>query len=330
MVKNDNNERVRIAIGCQGGGITTAFTAGVLERILKEKENNNYDIVALSGTYGGAICALLAWYGLIKDDRKRAIKLINYFWRDGYAASYWDMLLKGPSVWMYRLQDIIPASEITPYYYPPWAQEYLKIVLEKYIDFYSIESLINLSSPDLYVGAVDVLSGGFKVFKSKSKSKKNEISVDAILASSAIPTLSRAIQVNGRLYWGGSVSQNPPISDFTYGNVDVKPDEIWIIQINPDKRYKAPEDARSIQERSNELAGNLSLSQDIYSIMVINNFIEKNYLRGFKHIEIRKIEMLLDLNPESMLEISQQFIDDLMTYGNSQAEKFIKDRFRKD
>ncbi len=31
MVKKVKNERVRVAIGCQGGGIITAFTAGVLK-----------------------------------------------------------------------------------------------------------------------------------------------------------------------------------------------------------------------------------------------------------------------------------------------------------
>jgi len=41
----------KIAIACQGGGSHTAFTAGVLKRILKENEKK-YDIIALSGTSG--------------------------------------------------------------------------------------------------------------------------------------------------------------------------------------------------------------------------------------------------------------------------------------
>ncbi len=45
----------RVAIACQGGGSHTAFTAGVLKRMLQEQEKQ-YKIVALSGTSGGAIC----------------------------------------------------------------------------------------------------------------------------------------------------------------------------------------------------------------------------------------------------------------------------------
>ena len=63
-----------MAIACQGGGSHTAFTAGVLTRLLAEKLER-YEIVALSGTSGGAVCALLVWYALLRNDRKEAARL---------------------------------------------------------------------------------------------------------------------------------------------------------------------------------------------------------------------------------------------------------------
>lgn len=81
MVTDENNGSRRVAIACQGGGSHTAFTAGVLKRILNEKKEK-YDIVALSGTSGGAICALLTWYGLLTNDRDKAIKLLDSFWTE--------------------------------------------------------------------------------------------------------------------------------------------------------------------------------------------------------------------------------------------------------
>ena len=61
----------RVAIACQGGGSHTAFTAGVLSRLLDggvldggvpdgDELDGGYEIVGLSGTSGGAVCALLA------------------------------------------------------------------------------------------------------------------------------------------------------------------------------------------------------------------------------------------------------------------------------
>jgi hypothetical protein len=67
----------RVAIACQGGGSHTAFTAGVLKRLLGPEELAGVEVVGLSGTSGGAVCALLAWYALLDDDPARAGKLLE-------------------------------------------------------------------------------------------------------------------------------------------------------------------------------------------------------------------------------------------------------------
>jgi NTE family protein len=57
----------RIAIACQGGGSHTAFTAGALGRLLRQYDHPRQRlqgkpgrVLALSGSSGGAMCALLA------------------------------------------------------------------------------------------------------------------------------------------------------------------------------------------------------------------------------------------------------------------------------
>ena len=57
MVEANNK---RVAIACQGGGSHTAFTAGVLKGLLRSERLTGYEVVAFSGTSGGAVCALLA------------------------------------------------------------------------------------------------------------------------------------------------------------------------------------------------------------------------------------------------------------------------------
>jgi len=245
MAKDVKNEIVRVAIACQGGGSHTAFTAGVLKTILKEKKET-YEIVALSGTSGGGICALLAWYGLLKDDRDEAVSLLDSFWTDNSANSLWDMLLNNWTVETARLADVVAIPEVSPYMYPSWAQEYLRSLLEKHVDFDKIRTLKN-PSPVLLVGAVDVLSGKFKVFRN------SEVSADAILASAAIPTFFRAVRIDDVAYWDGLFSQNPPIRNFVQDpDASVKPDEIWVIQINPETREKEPRSIKDIADRRNE------------------------------------------------------------------------------
>jgi len=48
----------RVAIACQGGGSHTAFTAGVLQGLLTDLPDD-VQVVALTGTSGGALCATL-------------------------------------------------------------------------------------------------------------------------------------------------------------------------------------------------------------------------------------------------------------------------------
>jgi NTE family protein len=75
----------RIAIACQGGGSHTAFTTGALRTIIADQmEHGDFEIVALSGTSGGAIGALLAWYGLLVDGGATALHHLARFWREGF------------------------------------------------------------------------------------------------------------------------------------------------------------------------------------------------------------------------------------------------------
>lgn len=115
MVENDKRQ---IANACQGGGSYTAFTAGVLKKLLREKEKHDYEVVALSGTSGGTIRALLAWYTLLTDDAEKAVDLLDSFWGDTSANSYGDRLLNDWLLWANRFfENIGGAPTVSPYLY---------------------------------------------------------------------------------------------------------------------------------------------------------------------------------------------------------------------
>ena len=320
MAENNRNTR-RVAIACQGGGSHTAFTAGALKKLLKEKEHE-YEIVALSGTSGGSICALLAWYGLLMNDTNKAVELLDSFWQDNSANSFQDRILND---WLLRTNrffgSIGGTPTVSPYVTPAssWASDQLKSMLERHVDFGRIEELVKPSSPILLIGAADVVSGEFKAFSSH----RDTINVDMVLASAALPTLFKAVHTNGGVYWDGLFSQNPPVRELP----DAKPDEIWVIQIDPQKRAAEPKTMPDIMDRRNELAGNLSLYQEIYFIEKINEWVAKGVLSGTKHeiIEVKWIEMLRDLDSESKLNRDPRFLQGMMAYGEDQAEAFLNE-----
>ena len=71
-----------IVIACQGGGSHTAFTGGVLQTLLSALDRSRYRIAGLSGTSGGALCAAIAWFGLLQDDPKHGAQLLESFWQE--------------------------------------------------------------------------------------------------------------------------------------------------------------------------------------------------------------------------------------------------------
>jgi len=58
--------RIKVAIACQGGGSQTAFTAGALKALTEARPQigHEIDVVGISGTSGGAVCAALQWYSV--------------------------------------------------------------------------------------------------------------------------------------------------------------------------------------------------------------------------------------------------------------------------
>lgn len=154
--------------------------------------------------------------------------------------------------------------------------------------------------PVLLLGAVDVGTGEFVAFSSKRAPKNRGITLDAVRASAAIPWIFQGVEVaepypphkDMHTYWDGLFSQNPPISDFfTDADSDVKPDEIWIAQVNP-QRSETKDLRKRLWDRRNELNGNLSLNQEIAAMAAINARVNGNSSSGKdKRVQILRVAM---------------------------------------
>ena len=317
-----------IAIACQGGGSHTAFTGGVLQALLSQIDPAQHRIIGLSGTSGGALCAAVAWFGLLQGKPALSAERLESFWQDMAAQQLPDALSNQFLVWLQRSSSYLALPEVSPYQLPSTGQDYLAKVIGQYVDFDRLPDLVKADSPRLLVGAVDVLSGQFTVFHSHPKTGGQGISSGALLASAAIPELFRAVKVGDSLYWDGLFSQNPPIRGFLAGEQprDAKPDEIWVIQINPNTRQAEPRSNSDITDRRNELAGNLSLHQELFFIEQTNEWLAEGWLKAghFKPITIRNISLGLELDYPSKLDRSPGFINSLLAEGRREGSEFIR------
>ena len=347
----------KVAIACQGGGSHAAFCAGALKVLLAGQVEGDYRVSGLSGTSGGAVCAALAWYGMaaggadVERASRDAAQRLDAFWSDNAAALWWEKW------WNEALQwgAIAPFEpKWSPYAIPVQEMADLAATVRERLglpgprrEFVDLAALLEAHAPRLdrvafgdvllLLGAVDVGSGAFKAFSSR----RGEISADAVLASAALPTIFRALRIDGRAYWDGLFSQNPPLRNFVADPefADDKPDEIWVLQVNPQRSATEPRSARDIEDRRNELAGNLSLNQEIEFIRTVNRWLAEGRLAGarpharasLKPVAVYRIvmdsaalgEQVGELDLASKLDRRAELISALMAQGETQARLFL-------
>ncbi len=342
----------KIAIACQGGGSQTAFTAGVLKAFFENKVHEKNQIVSLSGTSGGALCATLSWYSLMKSqkgDTAPVQQRLVEFWNDLSTQNILeDIFVSSQIEYVKKInKGMLPELKISPD--SPFVKFLFSIfeamlprknflnfkeMVEAHIDFEEIKSWNKPASPVLLIGAANVLKGEFKKFNSS----KEDIQVEFILASAAVPTIFPAVHVGEDAYWDGLFSDNPPTDELLKPSIvgrENRPDELWVIQINPKTRKDVPDEPEEIVDRRNEMIGNESLFQDLQKIDMINKFLKdgafiKKYQDKYKYVHVHDniIEMSKELQEtlsySSKLDRSSKNINRLIGDGEKQAATFLK------
>nr|WP_255152756.1 patatin-like phospholipase family protein [Halorarius halobius] len=320
----DGDDPTRVAIACQGGGSHTAFTAGVLKGLLREWDDE-YELVGVSGTSGGAFNALAAWYGLVTADEDKAIELLDAIWEDLSASSLSDQFMNNFVVGLSRLGSTgIPMLQVSPYDIPgsEVGKDEIRETLERHIDFNTIPDLCGRDTPELVVGTVNINAGIFETFTNEAVTPK------AILASAAVPAMFEAVEINGHYHWDGLFSQNPPIDDLMTVDAGRKPEDLWVIQINPQEREGEPTSLEEIADRRNELSGNISLNQELGVIERVNTWIDEGHLpeSEFSKTDIHRIPMGRQYHCSTKVDRSPGFIQELMDLGEQRAEEFLASR----
>lgn len=315
--------RRRVAIACQGGGSHTAFTAGALSRFLQPDVLDEHEIVGLSGTSGGAICAAIAWSSLLHRRPEDTGRLLRQFWTANSATSWSDQIVNSMVLWGHRMAETVAVPAVSPYLNAGavWSSDLLRNLIEETVDLAADQEFAaaSINDPMLLVGAVDVLKGVFRTFDSRD----GEISTDAILASAAIPNIFRSVRLGRSVYWDGLFSQNPPVHRL----LECEPDEVWVIQVNPSQVDAEPTTVGDIATRRNELAGNLSLYQELGFIEQVDDWLADGTIRSdrVRHITVRILEMQRTASTSawgyaSKLNRDPLFIDELMELGRRQAQ----------
>jgi NTE family protein len=359
--------RIKVAIACQGGGSQTAFTAGALKALAEAGVKEDFEIVGISGTSGGSVCAALCWYSFWKGERPVWQRMID-FWKDNTARGWAEEMFNDALIRGLRLvnRGMLPVFQTAPD--SPGMRAGMRMMtagmrteftefdtlLRKYIDFDEIARWgAKPRTPVLVIGAANVTTGDLAKFTSA----RTAIRLEHILASCAVPSIFPAVEIDGHAYWDGLFSDNPPVEELirpsAMGAENI-PHEIWLIKINPTARAATPTKPAEIADRRNQMEGNISLFQQLRHIEMVNDMIARGAFRpeflaqydvrapvrvpkafatdADKDYHIPCIEMpeaLQDrLDYEGKIDRSARNIDWLLAQGEAAGRAFLEARAR--
>ena len=359
----------RVAIACQGGGSQTAFTAGVLKALCEDKNRirDHFNIVSISGTSGGAVCAFLIWYAYKKGDECLWKRLID-FWQDNTAQTPQERLFNDFVIKTTQMtsQGLIPQYNLSPS--SPLTQTMFSLatmglrsrfvnfreLLEAHIDFSEVLAWGAQPEPPIVImGACNITTGRLHKFSSS----REPIKIEHILASACVPNIFPAVTLGGMAYWDGLFSDNPPIEPLIkrdYVGIKNIAQEIWVIKIDSTTEEKIPTEPAEILDRRKELESNVSLFQSLHQVADWNMMMERGAFRdeflaeGDIH-EPFKIPKLFPEDPDQpyhipMIEMSEELaktltwedklnrspenINRLIEDGEKQGKKFIEARLK--
>jgi NTE family protein len=312
---------VLIDLALQGGGSHGAFTWGVLDRVLEEPWLH---IAAISGTSAGAMNAAVLADGWTEGGATGARQALHAYWQRVTQAAAFSPIQRSPfdrlaGRWTldtspaYIAMDMM-SRMLSPYDLNPLDLNPLRAILSESINF----ERLSRSHIKLFITATRVRTGRGRIFRN------GEITADVLLASACLPTMFRAIEIDGEAYWDGGYAGNPTITPLVR---ESDAHDIILVQINPTERPDTPRAASDILNRLTEISFNSPLMKELRMIALLRQAADPGTGEGARWAQMRthriKSDMLAQFGASSKLNAEREFVELLRDEGRRAAEEFL-------
>ena len=316
-----------INLALQGGGTHGAFTWGVLDRLL---EDERIEFEGISATSAGAVNAVVMADGLVRGGRLGAREALKNFWRKlsdsashgFFQPSFLDRI--DPQRGFDHSPAFMFAESLTlylsPYQLNPFNYNPMKNLLNDNVDFDGVRQRSNLK---LFICATDVRTSKVKVFDRES------LHIDHVLASTCLPLVTQAVEIDGEFYWDGGYAGNPAIFPLVY-QCDSR--DILMVHITPAERTNVPKTSFAIMNRMQEISFNTALIREMRAVALVNKRIEEGKIIDGKVVLVHVIEaedLVRQFTASSRLNSDWDFLIELFNSGRDRADAWLKANFER-
>lgn len=316
--------RRKLNLALQGGGAHGAFTWGVLDCLL---EDGRFALDGVSGTSAGAMNAVCMVDGFHSAQEEGAREKLSQFWAEIGRHGRFSPIQRTPlDLWLgnwsvanspaFAFADAL-SNFYSPYDFSLFDINPLRDVVDDTIDFDNVHACKGLK---VFIAATNVWTGKVRLFENR------EINCDAVMASSCLPQLFKAVEIDGVPHWDGGYMGNPVLFPFFSGTGT---DDILLVQINPIERRETPRTARQIADRVNEITFNASLLREFRAIDFVRRLLAQGLLdeSRYKSVRMHRIAAppeLVDLTASSKLNAEPRFLEHLKGLGRKSALAWLE------
>jgi NTE family protein len=312
---------VLVDLALQGGGSHGAFTWGVLDRLMDEPWLR---IDGISGTSAGAMNAVVLAGGFAAGGPAGAKSALDAYWRRVAHSARLSPMRRSPldimlGRWTLDTSPFYLAFDLASRIFSPYDLKFsgvnpLHQILAESVDFAQVAG----SPIRLFVTATNVHTGRGRVFRNA------ELTPDVLLASACLPTLFRAVEIEGEPYWDGGYSGNPTITPLVR---ECDSQDTLLVAINPVERQGTPRSAREILDRLNEVSFNATLLKELRMIALLRQVADAGHSEGRRWADMRihliESKVLADLGASSKFNAEWDFLCMLRDEGRRAAEAFL-------
>ena len=316
-----------VSLALQGGGAHGAFTWGVLDYIL---EDGRLAIEAITGASAGSVNAVVLFEGWLEGGAEGARAQLRRFWKrvslDGSLSpvqralfdrflGYWSAGGTPAHLWLDAWSRMASPYDLNPLDINP-----LRDALSELIDFERVRAC---TEAKLFIAATHIWSGKIKVFTGP------ELTVDHLLASTCLPMIFKAVEIEGEPYWDGGYLGNPALFPLFY---ETRTDDVLLVQINPIERRETPRTAHEIRNRLTEITFNGNLLHELRAIDFVTRLIDEGRLstQEYKRLYMHRIHggpELDEYTAASRLNAGWGFFKKLRDLGRASAKSWLDENY---
>ena len=325
-------ETKRINIALQGGGSHGAFTWGVLDALI---EDGRLIFEAVSGTSAGAMNAAIMLQGWAKGGPAGARAALAAFWGElGQMAvaspirrtpldrlqGNWNLDESAGALWADLIQRTLSPWQRNPLKFDP-----LRDLLRRHFDAKAVHACYEVKA---FIAATNVRTGKVRIFT------REELSIDALLASACLPNVHDAVEIEGEAYWDGGFRGNPPIWPFISNSEST---DVVMVEVDPPSREDIPRSNAEIADRLNEITFGGALMAEMRAIAFVQELIENGAITGEFSTRLKKLLIhsiadpatLVPLGAVSKFNIEPEFLNMLFTAGRAAGTRWLLETFDK-